>query len=78
MEIAEKAAKAELTYRQVQQELDNLNKLREVKMASALTTRLGLTEPGSFSRTLYKTVESVGNISKFILWPEHEHSSFIY
>lgn len=34
MEIAEKAAKAELTYRQVQQELDNLNKLREVKMTA--------------------------------------------
>lgn len=45
MEIAEKAAKAELTYRQVQQELDNLNKLREVKMTSALTTGLELTEP---------------------------------
>lgn len=45
MEIAEKAAKAELTYRQVQKELDNLNKLREVKIASALTTGLRLTEP---------------------------------
>lgn len=36
MEIAEKAAKAELTYRQVQQELANLNKLREVKMTAPL------------------------------------------
>lgn len=44
MEIAEKAAKAELTYRRVQLELDNLNKLREVKTASALPTELGLTE----------------------------------
>lgn len=45
MEIAEKAAKAELTYRQVQKELDNLNKLREVKMAGALATGRALTEP---------------------------------